>query len=138
MLKSKYLISKRGLVLIELLTVIFILATLVMLLIPNLKWTVFKTQLSGCQQNLKNMSTALQLYANDNEDYYPENLDGLKPHYFHHIPTCPSASADTYSPGYDISVDLKVYTLPCKGKNHGVLGLGEDEPYWSMSEGLRP
>lgn len=138
MFKLKFSKSKRGFVLIELLTVLFILSTLVMLLIPNLRWTVYKTHLSGCQQNLRNLSTALQLYANDNDDHYPENLEKLKPHYFQYIPTCPSAGADTYSPGYDITDNRKIFTLPCKGRNHEVLGLGEDEPYWSMSEGLKP
>jgi len=130
--------QKKGLVLIELLTVLFILASLVMLLIPNLRWTVYKTQLSGCQQNIKNLTTAVQLYANDNEDFYPESLEKIKPDYFQYIPTCPSAGADTYTSGYEISDDKKIYTLYCKGKNHGILGLGENEPYWSLYEGLKP
>ena len=130
--------SIKGLVLLELLTVLFIISSLVLLLIPNFRWSMYKTQLAGCQSNLRMTSTALQLYANDNDDYYPEDLEKLKPNYVKELPTCPSAGVITYSAGYDLTADKKGYTLHCKGKNHENMKLQEDQPYWSLIEGLKP
>jgi competence protein ComGC len=128
----------RGLVLLELLTVIFIISSLVLLLIPNFRWSMYKTQLAGCQSNLKMVSTALQLYANENEDYYPDDLTRLQPNYMKEIATCPSSGTNTYAAGYDLRSDKKSYTLHCKGKNHENMKLEEDQPYWSLIEGLKP
>ncbi|MCE1245821.1 MAG: hypothetical protein LWY06_04160 [Firmicutes bacterium] len=127
-----------GLVLLELLTVIFIISSLVLLLIPNFRWSMYKTQLAGCQSNLRMTSTALQLYANDNEDYYPDDLEKLKPNYVKELPTCPSVGVITYAAGYELTADLKGYTLRCKGKNHENMNLPADQPYWSLIEGLKP
>ena len=128
----------KGFMLLELLTVIFIIASLVLLLIPNFRFSVYKTQLTGCQANLKNISTALQLYANDNEDYYPDQLAKLTPDYLKEIPSCPSAAEDTYTDGYDLEADQRSYTVYCKGHFHKDLGLEENEPYYNLTEGLKP
>lgn len=124
--------------LLELLTVIFIISSLVLLLIPNFRWSVYKTQLTGCQANLKNLSTALQLYANDNDDYYPDDLAKLTPDYLRDIAVCPSTQTQTYLQGYDFTLDQRSYTVYCKGSNHTVMGLDENQPYYNLSEGLKP
>lgn len=130
--------KRLGLVLIELLTVLFIIAAIVMITIPNFRWQVKKVQLSVCQANLKNLSTALRLYANDHEDTYPESLTLLTPRYFKVLPSCPSAGYVTYEEGYVTDANLRNYTLYCWGKNHTTIGLGENEPYWSDYVGLYP
>lgn len=139
MLSSRRLAKTRpGFILIELLTVLFIISSLVLLLIPNLRWSVYKTQLTGCQMNLKQLSTATQLYANDNDDRYPEKLEDITPHYYREIPRCPAVDKDTYSEGYERTDNFRNYTIYCKGKNHEVMKLKENEPYWSNEEGLKP
>ncbi len=129
---------ERAFMLIELLTVFFIISAIVLITIPNLRWNVDKVNLSVCQSNLKNLSTSLQLYANDYDGEYPDELTKLTPTYIKIIPTCPSAGTPTYIEGYVITDDHKTYTVYCKGKNHVKLGLGEDEPFWSLQEGLKP
>ncbi len=128
----------KGFMLLELLTVIFIISSLVLLLIPNFRWSVYKTQLTGCQANLKNLSTALQLYANDNNDFYPDDLTKLTPNYVRDIPVCPSAQTQTYLEGYEFTPDQRSYTVYCKGTNHTVMGLEENQPSYNLSEGLKP
>lgn len=88
--------------------------------------------------NLKQISNALQLYANDNEDYYPDQLSKLEPDYYKVLPLCPAVNLDTYSAGYEVEAGFRNYTQFCKGKNHEEMGLDEDEPYWNLSEGIMP
>jgi len=123
---------------LELLTVLFIIAALVALVIPNFRWSLLKTQLTGCQANLKNVSTALQLYSNDNNDLFPDGLEKLTPDYVKRVPECPSTQKDTYSNGYDIENDFTAYTVYCSGNNHSAIGLGPNEPYYNLAEGLKP
>lgn len=128
----------KALILIELLTVIFIISSLVLLIIPNLRWSMYKTQFAGCQGNLKQLSTCVQMYSTENNDYYPDQLAKIKPQYIKDIPCCPSVHKDTYTSGYEVSDDYRVYTLYCKGSNHLNLNLKSDQPYFSLIEGLKP
>lgn len=36
-------------------------------------------QLTACQSNLKNLATALEMYASDNKDLYPRKLGDVLP-----------------------------------------------------------
>jgi len=54
---------------------------------------------SACKSNLKNIATALEMYATDNRGRYPTGLDQLlqpPTPYLKQIPTCPAAGRSTY------------------------------------------
>ncbi len=124
---------KKGFTLIELLTSIFIIATLMAIMVPFLRRNVYKTQFIACKSNLKNISTALQLYNNDNDTRFPVSLDFLTPTYMGVMPKCPSAT-NTY--GYDHIETPESYTIYCNGLNHGILDVPVNQPFWSSSSGL--
>ena len=62
---------RRGFTLIELLVVISIIAVLMAILMPALKRAKEQAQATVCQANLKGYGLALTMYAQDNEDRFP-------------------------------------------------------------------
>lgn len=58
--------------LIELLVVVAILAILLALLMPSLRSARESAKSACCVNNLRTLSTACQLYANDFDDYFPD------------------------------------------------------------------
>jgi len=137
-MKLRWKTTSRGLTLLELLTVVFIISTLATIMIPTVKRAMYKAQLTGCMTNVRNMATALQIYSVDYDSHYPSQLNMLLPKYLKSVPACPSADIDTYTTGYTISADNQNFTLACKGNYHIVLGLGVDEPYYDLHTGLNP
>ena len=65
-----------------------------MILIPNFLKARASGMLAACESNLKNIATAIEMYASDNEFYYPPSLDYLTmnhsgTHYIRSLPGCP-------------------------------------------------
>lgn len=56
--------------------------------------------LTACESNLRNISTALEMYSVDHGGTYPHGVERLTPNYLRVIPTCPAAEADSYSATY--------------------------------------
>lgn len=64
---------RRGFTLIELLVVIAIIAILAAILFPVFAQAREAARATSCKSNLKQLITACQMYAGDNDDYWPSN-----------------------------------------------------------------
>lgn len=75
--------------------------------------------MTGCKSNHKNLATALEMYASDNQGRYPVGFSSLTAGgYLKTIPTCPTAKADTYSPSYQARSNPDAFSFCCTGNNH--------------------
>ncbi|MGV8120870.1 MAG: protein kinase [Candidatus Xenobiia bacterium LiM19] len=88
-----------------------------------------------CTGNLKNISTALEMYRTDNHDQYPRTLYELVPHYLPFLPVCPSAGSTTY--GYTGNKAEDSYTVWCSGTYHIEKTGRADFPQYDSIQGLR-
>lgn len=129
---------RKGYTLIELITVIFIIATIAAIIMPNLRRALEKTHVVACKTNLRNIGTALSLYSNDNGGRFPSGLNKITPDYMQVLPSCPAVSIDTYTGGYQVNADNDIYTLSCHGINHSSYDYGQDEPYYTSAGELAP
>lgn len=111
-------------------------------------------QFTACKSNVKNIATALEMYASDNAGQYPLALSKLvssdrKNSYLYAIPTCPAAGKDTYSSTYKMKnakrdkngalVDPKssdFYSFRCAGHHHKTAGAPPDRPAYDANQGL--
>ena len=92
-----------------------------------------------CRENLKKISVGLKLYAADHKGLYPKKLSEISPdpRYLDFVPTCPAATRDTYTTGYQPSRDLKSYNVSCFGHNHKSLMIKENNPSFDSVRGLQ-
>ncbi|MDQ7825546.1 MAG: hypothetical protein RDV48_22290 [Candidatus Eremiobacteraeota bacterium] len=86
-----------------------------------------------CESNLRNLATALEMYATDNGGEYPEVLSPIMPAYINIIPSCPAMGVDTYSCGYKKTG--REFQLYCLGKNHPELP--ENMPAYDSKLGIQ-
>lgn len=91
--------------------------------------------MTACKSNLKNIATALEMYADDHEGTFPESLEALTPEYLRQIMVCPSAEKDTYSSSYSRNTEPDGYVMRCHGENHHILG-APDYPAYDAVNGL--
>lgn len=89
-------------------------AILASILVPNFMRTRARGHLTSCKSNLKNIGTALDMYASDWEGHYPESLLALSPNYLQTIPPCTGAGKDSYSPSYEVRKDLGYHEFSCR------------------------
>ena len=100
--------------------VIAIIGILAAVLTPTLVRARFKTYHTACVQNQRNLATALELYALESSQLYPDDLNtltlvtGNRNPYITGIPDCPSAGVD-YSGTYSTNNDSKNYQIDCPG-----------------------
>lgn len=85
---------------------------------------------AACKSNLKNLATALEMYATDHNGHYPKQLQEGVPNYLKELPSCPTTKAE-YS--YTLNADANKYELVCRGKHEG-LPLGY--PRYKSDKGL--
>lgn len=132
---------RRGFTLVEMLTVMVVIALLAAIIIPNFRHSTDSANYAACQQNITNIATALQAYANDNAQAFPTTTSALIPTYLPTMPTCPAAQADTYSSSYESSLQSTgtgMFTIYCNGFNHSNIVSAPNEPYYIFGQGLGP
>ena len=130
-------------------TVVFIIISC--MIIPNFLKAKVSGELCGCEINIKNIATALELYAEDNNNKYPADLNILVKEkggvpYIKTIPVCPAGSGDifplisrrTYSAyEYKTSHNGNNFTIWCVN-NHVSAGTAGGYPQYSPGQGLIP
>jgi len=95
------------------------------------------SKLTECESNLKNLATACEMFATNNEGHYPQSLDELvEKGYIKEIPACP-ASGKPYIYSFQIKPDF--FLIKCGEKNTHVDTGSVSEGYYPVynpSEGL--
>jgi len=131
--------SKFGWIL--LITALLAVAALSLILVPNFLRARARGQLTACKSNLKNIATALEMYATDNAGRYPQSLEKLvDSKLLNFIPTCPSAGKMTYL-DYQVVTNPDSFSFSCCGSNHkaSFAGYKSDStgfPKYNAIEGL--
>ena len=132
--------KRSGFTLIELMIVIAIIAILAAILVPNFVRARAQGHVTACKSNLKNIGTALEMYATDNQGRYPSPLgkltSGSMGGYLKQIPTCPAASSDTYTASYKSTTNPDIFTVYCNGTNHSAVELPANYPAFDSVSGL--
>jgi len=72
--------------------------------------------LIACKSNLKNISTALEMYSSDHKGLYPKSLAEITPDYLRTLPTCPDGGRMSYR--YVSTSSPDIYTVWCEGVYH--------------------
>lgn len=89
--------------------------------------------IARCLQNLKNIATALEMYASDHGGRYPETLKQLaQANYLRDVPRC--LDQDAYS--YQVKTRPDWFRLHCPGKNHARDGSPANYPVYDSQKGL--
>jgi len=119
------------------------------ILVPNFMKARVTGQLSGCESNIKNIATALEMYGKDNNNTYPDDLTDLTRSiegggYMKTIPVCPSTprglsaliqGTDSSAYKYKTSSNLNNFTIWCT-VGHPGCGMEPGYPQYSPGEGL--
>lgn len=114
-------------------------AMLAAIMVPNFIRARAQSQLSVCKGNLKNIATALELWATDNDGAYPENLQQLVPTYLRSVPQCPTTQRNTYTyqvTGHDKLDRPNSYEVFCEGEWHIHITRAPNYPRYTSQEGL--
>jgi competence protein ComGC len=105
------------------------------ILVPNFIKARSRGQLTACKSNLKNIGTALEMFATDHDGEFPATMVMLTPRYLRVVPECPHASEDTYSPSYQRGE--RTYTFYCSGLHHKAAGItAANYPQYNSTQGL--
>ncbi|OQA19298.1 MAG: Serine/threonine-protein kinase PrkC [bacterium ADurb.Bin363] len=100
----------------------------------------------GCESNIKNIATALELYAADNMETYPPSLEYLLKNtspsgtnYMKTLPICPASCLKYgYKYGYIVDTNSNNFTIWCSGVNsHCNAGVDNGYPQYAPAQGMR-
>lgn len=127
-------VRRSGFTLVEMMIVIAILSILLAIFLPNLMRARARGLLASCEQNLRNLSTAIETYGTDNKGRYPTVLTILTPDYIKNLPWCPTAKT-FYQYAHTTVPDA--YTVWCNGTDaHIVINVPVGFPQFDNSSGL--
>ena len=107
----KHLYKKeKGFTLVELMVVVIIIAVLTGIAIPSYFALRNRARSAAAQSEMKNIGTAIELYAIDNGNALPAALANIEGTYIAEVP-----DADPWGVGYVYAVNGGSYTLTCYG-----------------------
>jgi hypothetical protein len=109
---------------------------LLLILLLSLPGLACRGVATACKSNLKNLGTALEMFASDHQGRYPKSLAELVPVYLKSIPPCPGAGRDSYSASYVVRNQPDCYLIYCCGRNHEVSGMQLNYPAYNPYLGL--
>ncbi len=105
-----------------------------LIVVPNFIRAKSSGQLTACTSNLKNLGTALQMYASDNQGQFPDRLEQLLPQqYLRTLPTCPTVMRMSYT-DYHVNPRHTHFSVGCCGNAHPRNGL--NHPRFDSQRGL--
>ena len=111
-------LNKKGFTLIELMIVIAIIAILAAILVPNFVKARAQGQLTACKSNLKNIGTAMEMYASDHNGRYISGTtlagsDLTTQGYMKVVPTCPVTNNSPYTYASHENPDYSYLVCDC-------------------------
>jgi len=107
-----------------------------------------RAMLAVCRSHCRCIGTALEMYASDNKEQFPDRLERLTPTYMKYLPSCGEDLKCHYAESYQTDSNRRTYTFCCKGANHiiqikafnipltGNQGAMPDYPQYSKQSGL--
>ncbi len=119
--------------------VIAIIGILVAALLPTYVHIKARSRTTTCEENLRNMATTCEIYAQDYDGAYPTSLTITVGTYVQALPTCPSAGdlGASYRNGMQTSANPNAYTLWCNGDYHADTGLSPNFPQFISGVGIQ-
>ena len=108
------------------------------IIVPNFVKARATGELAACESNLKNIATALEMSATDNEKEYPSSLDELvSNNYMKSIPVCPACEKPYIYKNTSAGEDFN-FELSCGGEDaHTDAGAGRGHyPLYRPKEGI--
>lgn len=132
-----------GVSIVGLLSILSVTLLLVFALLPNFIRTNCGGALTACKSNLKNMGTAMEMYAADWNGHYPRFPKyQLTPNYLKTIPECSTAGRDTYvievgpASRYNTEFAEDYYFIYCRGEHHFPVAVPANYPQYNSVVGL--
>ena len=132
--------QKKSFTFIEFMIVMAIISIIAAGIMPSIIRKKPATVGKSCVRNIKNLATAMELYACDNKGKYPVKLSYLSKYgYISSLPSCPETGSLEYL--YTVSSNYKNFTICCPGKGvHKDTSINYEGhyPQYSHSRGLVP
>jgi len=141
-----------GFTMVEIIIVVAIIAILASIIIPKFSGATARNRLTACKNIMRHTALAFEMYANDNQGYYPPDagvgggpIQFLATHrlvtlgYIKTNPRCPSSPTGNWSYGYSSASPYTAYYIYCSPTvgGHNEMGVPDWLPRWDSSGGLR-
>ena len=105
---------------------------------PTLMHRVEQRRLRACEENLKTIAVACEMYSTL-PGRYPHQLNEIPPEYFREVskaPGCSAAPVDTSSVSFKSASNPDAFSICCTGHNHAPLGVPPNYPQYCNVSGL--